>query len=98
NMTPTELARHTGLSSGSTTAMLDRLEKKNFIQRTPHPTDRRGVLISINEDHAKMALPLVSGIQKAHRELIASHSEENLTIITDFLNKMAENLIEHTKI
>ena len=31
--TPSELARHTGLTSGATTAMLDRLEKAGFIER-----------------------------------------------------------------
>ena len=29
--TPSELARHTGLTSGATTAMLDRLQKAGFI-------------------------------------------------------------------
>ncbi len=43
--TPSELARHTGLTSGATTAMLDRLEKAGFIERRPNPNDRRGTLI-----------------------------------------------------
>ena len=38
--TPTELARHTGLTSGATTAMLDRLEKAGLIERRPNPDDR----------------------------------------------------------
>src|SRR5512135_3233265 len=44
--TPSELARHTGLTSGATTAMLDRLEKGGFIDRQPNPNDRRGTLIT----------------------------------------------------
>src|SRR5689334_6390488 len=43
--TPSELARYTGLSSGATTAMLDRLERGGLIQRKPNPDDRRGTLI-----------------------------------------------------
>lgn len=42
---PSELARHTGLSSGATTATLDRLEKSGLIERQPNPDDRRGTLI-----------------------------------------------------
>ena len=34
--TPSELALYTGLTSGSTTAMLDRLEKRNLIKRQPN--------------------------------------------------------------
>src|SRR5690242_14403828 len=59
--TPTELSHYTGLTSGSTTSLLDRLEKIHYIKRTPNPKDRRGVLITINEEYAKKALPLVAG-------------------------------------
>ena len=33
--TPSELARQTGLTSGATTAMLDRLEKAGLLERHP---------------------------------------------------------------
>ena len=44
--TPSELAKFTGLTSGATTAMLDRLEKASLIERRPNPNDRRGTLIA----------------------------------------------------
>lgn len=95
--TPTELSRYTGLSSGSTTAMLDRLEKKKFIKRKANPDDRRGVLIEINEEYAQVAFPLVSGIQKAHKKVIESYSDAELEVITDFLTKFANNLAVETQ-
>lgn len=96
--TPTELARYTGLTTGSTTAMLDRLEKAEFIRRKPNPRDRRGVLIEINRKYTETAGPMVAGIQKAHYELLASYSEKELETITDFLIRFTENVKEHTKI
>jgi DNA-binding MarR family transcriptional regulator len=96
--TPTELARYTGLTTGSTTAMLDRLEKAKFIKRKPNPNDRRGVLIEINEQWAKIAGPLVAGVQKAQKELIASYSDKELKTIADFLTRFANNVAEQTKI
>src|SRR5213596_2806942 len=43
--TPSELARYTGLSSGATTAMLDRLEKSELIARRPtRKTDAAPIL------------------------------------------------------
>jgi DNA-binding MarR family transcriptional regulator len=95
--TPTELAHYTGLTSGSTTTMLDRLEKAQFITRKPNPNDRRGVLIEINKQYTEITGPLVAGIQKAQKELIASYSEKELKIITDFLTKFTSNVIEQTK-
>src|SRR6185312_194532 len=48
--TPTELSKHTSLSSGATTAMLDRLERAGMILRRPNPDDRRGSLIEVNHE------------------------------------------------
>src|SRR5260221_13411017 len=50
--TPAELARYTGLSSGATTAMLDRLEKSELIARRPNPEDRRSTHIVLAQDTA----------------------------------------------
>lgn len=94
---PTELARYTGLTTGSTTAMLDRLENANFIRRKPNPNDRRGVLIEITEEYRQKVGPYVVGIQAAHNELIASYSNQELETIADFLTRFTNNVIEHTK-
>jgi DNA-binding MarR family transcriptional regulator len=95
--TPTELARYTGLTTGSTTAMLDRLERAQFIRRKPNPEDRRSVLIEINKKWTETAGPLVRGVQQAHAELIASYSDEELETIADFLTRFTNNVTEHTK-
>jgi DNA-binding MarR family transcriptional regulator len=92
---PTELARFTGLSSGATTALLDRLEQRQFIRRKPKPGDRRGVVIEIDETYARAAQELVMGIQQAHRDLIASYSAADLAVIADFLQRFTANLTKH---
>ncbi len=96
--TPTELARYTGLTTGSTTAMLDRLEKAKFIRRKPNPKDRRGVLIEINQSSMVTVGPLVAGVQKAHGELIASYSTKELETIADFLMRFTKNVKESTTV
>ncbi len=93
---PTELARYTGLTTGATTTMLDRLEKAGFITRKHNPNDRRRVLIEINSEAAVTSVSLVSGVQKAHKELIASYSDTELEIIADFLTRFTQNVKEHT--
>lgn len=94
---PTELARYTGLTTGSTTAMLDRLEKAKFIRRKPNPKDRRGILVEISEQWMETAGPLVSGVQRAHNELIASYSDKELKTIADFLIHFTNNVKESTR-
>src|SRR5215203_1714951 len=81
--TPSELARHTGLTSGATTAMLDRLEKVGFIERRPNPDDRRGTLIAPTKSGAEKAASWFESARKAQDELISSYSEKELEIISD---------------
>lgn len=45
-VTPVTLSRYLGITSASTTALLDRLEKSGHLTRTPNPADRRSVLIA----------------------------------------------------
>ena len=96
-LAPTELARYTGLTTGSTTAMLDRLERAGFIKRKPNPADRRGILIEIDRRWQETAGPLVTGVQKAHRELITGYTAKELDVIADFLGRFTENVQKHTK-
>lgn len=95
--TPTEIARYTGLTTGATTAMLDRLEKNGYIRRTPNPNDRRGITVTLTPSWAQAAGPLVADVQKAHEQLIASYSEKELAVIADFLTKFTKNVQEQTK-
>lgn len=95
--TPTELARFTGLTTGATTTMLDRLEKRKFIRRRPNPRDRRGIIVEIDETYAESARGLVEGIQKANRELVAKFSDSDLIVAAEFLNGLAANLSTESK-
>ena len=88
--TPTELARHTGLTSGATTAMLDRLEKAGLIERRPNPNDRRGTLIAPAQSSAEKAASWFESARKAQDELISSYSESELEIVADTFERFAK--------
>lgn len=45
--TPKSVADHLGMTSGATTIMLNRLEARGLVVRSPHPTDRRGILLAL---------------------------------------------------
>ncbi len=95
--TPTELARFVGLTTGSMTTMLDRLEKRRFVRRRPNPSDRRGIIVEIDVAYGDSAGDLVAGVQKAHRDLISTYSREQLLVIADFLRGFAKNLRTHAE-
>ncbi len=95
--TPTELAQYTGLTTGSTTAMLDRLEKAGLIVRKPNPADRRGLLVEVQERSRELVGPMVAGAQKAQGELLDHYSEKELATIADFLTRFAQNVRDHAR-
>ena len=46
-LTPTRIAERSGLTAGSTTTLIDRLVSAGLVERTPHPEDRRRVLVGL---------------------------------------------------
>ncbi len=88
--TPSELARHTGLTSGATTAMLDRLEKAGLIERRPNPDDRRGTLIAPLKSATERVASWFESARKAQDELISSYSERELEIISDVFERFTK--------
>lgn len=86
--TPSELARYTGLTSGATTAMLDRLEKARLIERRPNPEDRRGTLIALTDERTEEIGALFASGREAIDQLTASYSESELKIIADYFIRL----------
>jgi DNA-binding MarR family transcriptional regulator len=85
--TPSELAQYTGLSSGATTAMLDRLEKSELIARRPNPKDRRSTHIALVPESAEKLAPWFAELRAAQEQLVASYSESELELLADFFTR-----------
>ncbi|HTP00610.1 MAG TPA: MarR family transcriptional regulator [Anaerolineales bacterium] len=82
---PSELAANTGLTSGATTAMLDRLENAGLIERQPNPSDRRGTRVVLVKAAAGKMRQWFAPVRKAQDDLLATRSERELEIIIEFL-------------
>ncbi len=88
--TPSELSNYTGLSSGSTTAMIDRLEKSGLVQRQRNPHDRRGTHVVLNRVAALKVRPLFTSARVAQNELLESFTTEELRVLSDYFTKSAK--------
>ncbi|SFV36572.1 DNA-binding transcriptional regulator, MarR family [Devosia crocina] len=77
-----------GLSSGSGTALLDRLESAGYVRRTPNPLDRRSVMIELNPIAAAGPLSRYRQIEDAYRQATEALAEEELQVIAKFLMEM----------
>ena len=91
-LTPTELYEATMVTSGAMTARLDRLEKAGLIQRAPHPSDRRGIVVQLT---AK-GLALVDTALAAHvaneHEILAGLTDAERETLAKLLEKLIVSL------
>jgi DNA-binding MarR family transcriptional regulator len=85
---PSELAEHTGLSTGATTAMLDRLENAKLIERRPHPTDRRATLVVLSQEAMRKLPAMFESLAKVMETLVLGYSEKELKVLVDFFAKV----------
>jgi len=85
---PSELSRYTGLTSGATTAMLDRLEKAHLIERRRNPHDRRGTLIVLTNERTQEIGAMFTPGREAINRLTSSYSESELEIIADYFRRL----------
>lgn len=90
--TPGAISAHLGISTASTTKLLDRLERGEHITRSPHPSDRRALAIAITPATRRSAIETV-GRQHAGRFIAAARlSSAERDIVTRFLADMATEI------
>ncbi|GIF13049.1 MarR family transcriptional regulator [Actinoplanes teichomyceticus] len=70
-LSPGALAASMMLSTGGTTARLDRLEKAGLVARSPDPGDRRGVLVRLTDKGFQVADQAVAAGLAEQQRLLA---------------------------
>jgi DNA-binding MarR family transcriptional regulator len=95
---PRELSETLGLTTGSVTAMLDRLEKLGYLTRSPHPTDRRKTVVRVTPDLAQRAYGLMGPLlDDVAERLLPQYTPEQLALIADYFARSRDFQQEHTE-
>lgn len=86
--TPTDLARHLGISTAATTLVLNRLETAGHISRERHSTDGRKLLVRPMEASAARASQQVAPLISDVEQLTATLDAKQQRTIADFLSQV----------
>src|SRR6266496_729963 len=86
-ISPTTLARRTGLHPATITGILDRLQHAGWITRERDPTDRRAVHIRALRDRNPELFHLYAGMNRAMDQLCATYTDNQLQLIAAFLRR-----------
>ncbi|PWI32338.1 MarR family transcriptional regulator [Vibrio albus] len=83
-----ELAEKLGITTGTLTVQIEKLVKAGLIERCPHPSDRRAIVVAltdegqvIHQQHNQLHLDLVA-------DLTRNISAEQQTVLLESLEKM----------
>lgn len=85
-----ELSKATGLTTGATTALIDRLEEAGYVERIAHKTDRRVRLVRINADAIKPIMAVYMPMQKRMFALWSEFDAADLEVIVDFVARSTQ--------
>jgi DNA-binding MarR family transcriptional regulator len=64
-LTPGQLADRLALTSGAVTAVIDRLERLGWVERVPHPSDRRSLIVRKAAGSESVAVELYGPFARA---------------------------------
>ena len=80
----------TGLTTGAITHILDRLERRQFIERVRDAEDRRKVFVRVKPESLEPLAPKYEAIGKAYLGLVEQYSDSDLQLICDYMEKTSE--------
>ncbi|GAA1635653.1 MarR family winged helix-turn-helix transcriptional regulator [Microbacterium flavum] len=87
---PSEISRHLEISSASTTALLDRLERQGSVERRTHPTDRRSILIAPTDRAVGEVAEVIDAYEARVSEEIGTLGAGGRAAVVAFLDAMTD--------
>jgi DNA-binding MarR family transcriptional regulator len=89
-VTAGRLSDLTGLTTGAITHILDRLEKRGFVERVRDTGDRRRVFVRVRAGSLEPLLPKYEAVGKAYMALAGQYSDDELALICGYMDKASE--------
>lgn len=87
--TPGSLSEYLNISSASTTKLLDRLEDAGHIERSPHPSDRRALMITITQKTHQRVHDTVGRTHARRFDVAARLTPDEREIVIRFLDDLS---------
>ena len=91
-MSPSALARRTGLHPATMTGILDRLQRAGWVarERDPNAADRRAVTVRVLRERGGELFRHYAGMNSSLDGICAGYTDAELTVLVDFLRRATE--------
>ncbi|WP_320067162.1 MarR family winged helix-turn-helix transcriptional regulator [Micromonospora sp. RTGN7] len=94
-ITPGRLGKQLNLSSGSVTALVDRLERTGHIRRDRDTVDRRKVFLHYADRGATLAKEFFQPLGRRTDQVMAGFGDDELEVVHRFMTAMVTSMREH---
>jgi len=94
-LTTGQLSSALGLSSGATTAVVDRLERVGQLRRDRSDSDRRKIHLHYGEQGYELALQFFRPLGLLSSAVMEQFTEEELVTVRSFLQQIIASFITH---
>lgn len=91
-LSPSTLAGRLGITTAAVTIAIDRLVKAGHVRRTPHPSDRRRLLVVPTEHSVRQATDSVLPMVLETNALLERYTEGEQAAIIDYLDRTVDIL------
>ncbi len=89
-LSPSALARRSGVHAATMTGILDRLERGGWIARYRDPADRRGVVVRALRSRTPELLRHYAAMNASLDQICTRYTDHELELISDFMHQTAE--------
>jgi DNA-binding MarR family transcriptional regulator len=89
-VSPKELAARLGISSASTTTLVDRLARTGHVRRKPHPKDRRALVLEASAESDREVRQTMGDMHRRMMDVVQNLTPEDSAVVVGFLTRMRE--------
>lgn len=93
-MPPSELGERLIVTRATVTGVVDSLERRGFVRRIPHPSDRRRLLVEITPAGLDVVQQVRSTIHRAEKAWLGAISDAELRTYIELLHRIQDSLAE----
>jgi len=97
-MTQRELSQILQCTPRNVTGLVDALQADGFVERSPHPTDRRATLVTLTEPGRTAAAAWQGSYQELATLLFADLAAADLACFVTTIDRMLEQLRDATSV
>jgi DNA-binding MarR family transcriptional regulator len=92
SMSPSELGERLIVTRATVTGVVDSLERRGYVSRSPNPKDRRGIIVELTATGLEIVAQVRTLIHRQEREWMGALSEDELAAYINLMHRVQDRV------